>query len=443
VLNVNLTGEKQGVSFALDDTLDFGELATCEGTQKEQTLTIRYSGEGGGDGSVSDVSIQGPFQTSLTPGTTLANGTDQTFPVQFVPTADGPVSGWIELTLQPCGVKRRVQLRGSRTSVDLLAVGASFGQQNLGSTSSREVLFVNRGTATLRVESVDGVVAPFAVVGTVPAVPGDLAPGDTLQVEVSYTGTSGEQQSPVRAVLSAPCSDVVETTVDGSGESGASAVVTLPQVSAAAGEKLVLPLVLRSSSGLDAVDARKYRAVVSFDRSLLVTVDKNGVSDDGTTRRVEIHGERQSGRDTLGEIGVVAVFGKAEKTELKLEEFEWEDALGGVATELESGEFSLDGICREGGVRLYDPSGEVALKGVVPNPGRGVVSIEYEVVESGRTRLEVTDVLGRRVAVVVDGEMVAGRYVAWVDVSSWPSGQYVYTLQTPTVVLSRRMEVLR
>ena len=105
--------------------------------------------------------------------------------------------------------------------------------------------------------------------------------------------------------------------------------------------------------------------------------------------------------------------------------------------------FTLTGICRVGGTRLVDASGSVALKPVRPNPAGGMAEIEYEIVEEGRTRLAIVDLLGREVALLFDEEMAPGRYVVPFDASGLASGSYICMLRTPTERLSRVMVVKR
>ena len=144
---------------------------------------------------------------------------------------------------------------------------------------------------------------------------------------------------------------------------------------------------------------------------------------------------------TLATIELVAVFGSAEATPLHLDTVIWSDATQPVAVERTDGEFRLDGICRSGGTRLYNGSGTVALRPVSPNPVSSVAAVEYEVAEPGRTRLVLGDLLGRQVAVLADGDLEAGRYMAWIDVRGLASGYYFCVLQTPTLTLTQPMEV--
>lgn len=83
-----------------------------------------------------------------------------------------------------------------------------------------------------------------------------------------------------------------------------------------------------------------------------------------------------------------------------------------------------------------------------PNPSEGPVTLRYEVARPSRVRIQILDVLGRRLATIVDGDHAPGAYVAEWDTrsatgSSVSSGLYVCVFEAGThreartLVLSR------
>jgi hypothetical protein len=78
-----------------------------------------------------------------------------------------------------------------------------------------------------------------------------------------------------------------------------------------------------------------------------------------------------------------------------------------------------------------------------PNPFTGSTTIDFEIEEAGYVTLRVFDVLGRQVAVVIDGTLPADSHTARLDAGSLATGTYVYTLELNGQVLgSRRMLVI-
>jgi len=87
-----------------------------------------------------------------------------------------------------------------------------------------------------------------------------------------------------------------------------------------------------------------------------------------------------------------------------------------------------------------------ALHGNYPNPVRASTTIQFDVAEPGRTTLEVFDVLGRRVATLIDRDITPGRYdVTWTeaDTRRLASGTYMYRLRTPDMTETRRLVLVK
>ncbi|QXD16622.1 T9SS type A sorting domain-containing protein [Rhodocaloribacter litoris] len=85
----------------------------------------------------------------------------------------------------------------------------------------------------------------------------------------------------------------------------------------------------------------------------------------------------------------------------------------------------------------------VVLEPNRPNPFNPVTTIAYRLDRPTEVRLAVYDVLGRRVATLVDGLRPAGRHEVVFDATGRASGLYVYRLETPAQVLTRTMVLLR
>ncbi len=80
-----------------------------------------------------------------------------------------------------------------------------------------------------------------------------------------------------------------------------------------------------------------------------------------------------------------------------------------------------------------------ALAQNYPNPFNPETVIRYHLAEAGPVRLDVLDVLGRTMAVLVDDARNAGTHAATFDARHLPSGLYLYRLQAGSTVLTRRM----
>jgi glycosidase len=85
----------------------------------------------------------------------------------------------------------------------------------------------------------------------------------------------------------------------------------------------------------------------------------------------------------------------------------------------------------------------LALRGAFPNPARTSATLQYALPSSGAVRVEVYNVLGQRVATLVDETQPAGRKEVTLDASRLPSGMYVVRLQAPEGTRTSRLTVVR
>lgn len=87
--------------------------------------------------------------------------------------------------------------------------------------------------------------------------------------------------------------------------------------------------------------------------------------------------------------------------------------------------------------------GAFALAQNYPNPFNPVTTIEYSVPASATVTLEVLDMLGRRVALLVDGEQAPGSYTVSFDGQELSSGMYIYRLSAGSQSMTRKMMLLK
>jgi hypothetical protein len=73
-----------------------------------------------------------------------------------------------------------------------------------------------------------------------------------------------------------------------------------------------------------------------------------------------------------------------------------------------------------------------ALHAPYPNPSDGRITIRYDVAEVCRVRVAVYDLLGREVAVLVNGFVEAGHHQALLDGARLPVGLYLVRMTSET-----------
>jgi hypothetical protein len=78
-----------------------------------------------------------------------------------------------------------------------------------------------------------------------------------------------------------------------------------------------------------------------------------------------------------------------------------------------------------------------------PNPFNPVTTISFALPETGMARLAVYDILGREVAVLVDGNLQAGQHSMQFDAQGLPTGTYIYRLETDKASFARQLVLMK
>ncbi len=86
---------------------------------------------------------------------------------------------------------------------------------------------------------------------------------------------------------------------------------------------------------------------------------------------------------------------------------------------------------------------ELALHDCWPNPFNPVTNLSFDLPKATLVNLAIYDLLGRQVAVLLQGEVVAGSHVLQVDASAWASGTYFAVLRTGDSVKTSRLLLIK
>jgi hypothetical protein len=78
-----------------------------------------------------------------------------------------------------------------------------------------------------------------------------------------------------------------------------------------------------------------------------------------------------------------------------------------------------------------------------PNPFNPTTNIRYELPVNSRVLLEVYNVMGQRVATLVDREMSAGTHTISFDASTLSSGTYLVRMQSGSFTRVQKMTLLK
>lgn len=94
-------------------------------------------------------------------------------------------------------------------------------------------------------------------------------------------------------------------------------------------------------------------------------------------------------------------------------------------------------------IRGINPPGRYSLGQNFPNPFNARTNIRYNLPQESGVRIEIFDILGRKIATLVDGVQTAGSYSLIWDAGNEPSGIYFYKIAAGEFTETRRALLLK
>jgi hypothetical protein len=86
---------------------------------------------------------------------------------------------------------------------------------------------------------------------------------------------------------------------------------------------------------------------------------------------------------------------------------------------------------------------EFALYQNYPNPFNPITTIRYDVPMASEVRLMIMNLLGQRVATLVNARQLAGSHTVLWDAANWPSGVYLCQMEAGGFVQTRKMMLVK
>ena len=100
------------------------------------------------------------------------------------------------------------------------------------------------------------------------------------------------------------------------------------------------------------------------------------------------------------------------------------------------------GVVTSSEVETDSPNGFKLMQNY-PNPFNPTTNIRYKVPAAGQVNVSVYDLIGRKVAVLVDGNVPAGEHTVQFDASALNSGVYFYRLTSGSTSITKKMMLIK
>ncbi len=225
---------------------------------------------------------------------------------------------------------------------------------------------------------------------------------------------------------------------------GLGGLVTIPDDSGYAGDHKYIPMILEKVpvTSIQSV-ATNYSARIAYDHEVLdpigAVIQKGNRFD-----TINVSGSLGTS-DTLGILAFTALLGESTVSPLNIVDFNWLDGVGNPAdydADMKSGTFTVLYGCGDSLIRNFMITGQIAsIASINPNPANGIIHIEIQTTETGRTKLDLLNLLGQKVAMISDDDLKPGLHSFDFNPHGLSGGSYFIVLTTPTSRKMQRVEI--
>lgn len=417
--------------FIVPDTVNVGTIIACSDVLEDTTFDIVSSGTAHERGTVLSVETAGPVATTLAAGDTF--DARHTVRITVRIQDEGPFHGTVRVRLDPCDTEYLIHVIGERRSPSLDGDRyVAFTGGLVGLREARQIRYRNGGTSEVRIDRIEPPQPPFTIDSTIPPIPCDLAPGDTLIVFVEGEYRPEVRTDSLRIVASEPCPFVGPTILDI--RTGVKVAVRIPHLTGEIGHRIDVPVLLDTPFTITPGTAQRFTATVRWHASALRPIG-TAFGEDAWSSNTEqnmlvtnITGTWRGG-DTLAIIPSLILLSPHESIPLDLDDekpFAWQDIP--AAVEQRDGSLTIVGACANRIRRGTTFSGGI-ITGIAihPLPMRDDLNVTIRASKVESVSFVLTDMTGR---IVANG---AGRTddVVRVNTATLAAGLYVLQVMTP------------
>jgi WD40 repeat protein len=399
--------------------------------------------------------ITPPFTIiSITPpaGSVLAAGDTLRVRVQYSATGSVPNSQMIRWsTITPCATIDSTELRVSGITHTLLSVATvTFDSVCVGQSRQLKAQLSNTGSAPLQLLRAEWITNAGSTFSTTLTPAKILAPGTTDSLDITFTpSASGLVNADLRWVADV---DTAFTTVSGIGKicatnlDTARTTIIAPNITAKAGEKVNLTLTMTKPTGMEILGApTEWVARVHYNKSILFTENSSYVCT-GTTDScaLELTGVYNPKMDELISIPCITTLGNTDHSTIVIDTFFWKNSAIVTEVATQNGSITLNGVCEDGGVRLFIPAKNSTSLSTRPNPAQDNLQIQYGLREPLTVTLELLNMTGQVVQTILSNQtQVAGQYTLTSDLRLLGNGVYLLRMRTNKEMLTTRVDVVK
>ncbi len=469
-INADLLANKSEVNFA--------------STQRNQTKTdsIKFTNIGKVKLKIKTIDITGNNSNlfmkqtgNKNEGDELAIGDSIIIPIKFISSQTGSFDAAIRVI---CEYDNKGNLQTLTKSVPLKAVTADqtclsvndllIENSYVNFDNRRGVLVFTNKNCTQGVDitshSFDTILNPsqFKIININPAPPCSLSYNKTIEVIVEFcptkVGKAIAQFSLFDKAGLKTTGNISATgvAIDASTPRTVVQLVSNPSDTVNIGDVVNLLLKIVDSKNTSLTTSSRFEATILYDSQILTSVRKVCLGNDDCIPLI-FQPEYLSGRydiqiytkeakyrtdNILLSYNTKATLGRTDSTRLIIQSFKWlDDPI--LALKINDGVLYVK-PCLADGKRLIDFKGSnSAINTLYPNPPNEGLTIDFNILEDGITKLYITDMIGEKRQSIIDAQMTSGNHIINTNVKDLESGVYNIILQTQNEVLKQRLIIVK
>lgn len=354
---------------------------------------------------------------------------------------NGLINEKIRITDTICNRSFDIAVKGE-VSVPVVQVENLNVTSLIGSSNEGELQITNNSKYNIIVNSPQNLTSQFEVVS--PSFPILLQKsGGSQKVRIKYKpdNTVNDTCSAIFGIEQCNFTKVAELigypTIS-------SAKFEIKSISAYSGEEISIPISLVDQQNLEMTGISGINAKFYFNPTLLAPLDYQSIKIDDFTAYIELSNLPLviNKNGLLADLKFKTGLGNAVNSILKLGDITCINGTSNI--KVTDAEFTLLGICNEGGARLINPNSGEVLKSIIPNPAVNSINVKYQLSENGFTELLLQNSIG-----AVTKRFVLSKKENYpvqsmdIDLSDLNSGVYYLIVKTPATIESKSIIIIK
>jgi hypothetical protein len=427
VKTLTLGGAKDSAAISVDvPEIDLGYL--CPGESKEFSTTIRNIGN-----LINRAKIETLENISILDAPEKLNPEQsQTLRLNWIGDNNlGEKNRKFTISDTVCGHSREVSVKAIIEEIRSTISDCEFEPTALGGTRTGYLKIKNLSVRDISILKIEGAIKPFSLVaGQLPITIGKNSE-DSIKIEFQPEdiGTYEEKLT----LSGEPCQWSSSATIKGNSVSKAG--LSVSDCQGKAGDEVIAEIKLLDRIGINST-SDKANYDLEYNSSLLSPIvgEVEKVSDRRSKLKIRNAPLNVGENEPISKIRFLVGLGDSSSCDLTIANQE----IVNSKTELSvhNGKFTLLGICREGGDRLFNPTGKAGIVSLTPNPAKDKITIEVNNIEDGAANLSIYNSMGVELQ-NINMKNKQGKQIINVDFSEYLNGMYYIRYKSGTIMEMR------